>query len=77
MSGVKFAATVERTYSSLRPLNNSANFATSSRITLDEIKRTFPVLSDQNKHLYITRNTQEAAQVLMSMYRFCSTLMKT
>ena len=34
----------------------------------------YPVLSEQNKHLYITRNTQEAAQVLMSMYNSLSDL---
>ncbi len=74
VSGVKFAVTVERTYSTLRSHNNPANFAASSHITLDEIKRTFSVLSEQNKHLYITRNTQEAAQVLTCMYNSLSDL---
>jgi hypothetical protein len=75
VSGVKYAVTMERTYSTLRSSNNPANFAaSSSQIILDEIKRTFPVLSEQNKHLYITRNTQEAAQVLMSMYNSLSDL---
>ena len=32
------------------------------------------MLSEQNKHLYITRNTQEAARVLMSMYNSLSDL---
>ena len=67
VSGVKYAVTMERTYSTLRSSNNPANFAASSQIILDEIKRTFPVLSsfyiyiyvniyiknEQNKHLYI------------------------
>ena len=74
VSGVKYAVAVERTYSTLRSPNNPAKFAASSHITLDEIKRTFPILSEQNKHLYITRNTQEAAQVLMSMYNSLSDL---
>jgi hypothetical protein len=89
VSGVKYAVTVERTYSTLRSPNNPANFASSSHITLYEIKRTFPILSEfrvwtstevhirnvlrwrssQNKHLYITRNTQQAAQVLMTSGR--------
>jgi hypothetical protein len=69
VSGVKYAVAMERTYSTLRSPNNPANSAASSHITLDEIKRTFPILSEQNKHLYITRNTQEAAQVLMTSGR--------
>ena len=53
VSGVKYAVTMERTYSTLRSSNNPANFAASSQIILDEIKRTFPVLSSFYIYIYV------------------------
>lgn len=60
-----------RNYSTLRSnRNENQTQVDSSCSDLDDIKRTFPALLEQNKH--VTKNVQEATQVLINMYNSLS-----